>query len=70
MAVFVTLVRIASVAAWASIRSYHSHTDDDTTLSDQLAFFREMKQRRELSGAEFLKYQNDAWGTTSRRVKI
>ena len=51
--VLVLFVLIATAVAWYFLQRYRSHNDGDDTASDHLTFFREMRQRGELSETEF-----------------
>lgn len=51
--VLVLFVLIASAVAWCGLRRYRNRIGDDDTASNQLTFFREMRQRGELSETEF-----------------
>lgn len=48
-----TFVLIATTIAWSLLRSYRNREDNDIVASDQLAIFREMRQRGQLSDTEF-----------------
>ncbi len=49
----VLFVLIASSVAWYALPRYRNRIDDDDTTSNQLTFFREMRQRGELTETEF-----------------
>jgi uncharacterized membrane protein len=51
--VLVLFVLIAATVAWHALQRYRSRIGGDDTPSDHLTFFREMRQRGELSETEF-----------------
>ena len=51
--VLVLFVLIAATVAWYWLQRFRNHMGNEDTASNQLTFFREMRQRGELSETEF-----------------
>ena len=51
--IWVAITLTLSVIAWYFVRNLRGRIEDDGSTSDHLTKFREMKQRGELTGAEF-----------------